>query len=72
MINYLGRLADELSTEQEHGLAADRAAKMMASQCTEMQSRLADTEATALRHGKKIVGKLEDRVHALEAELGTR
>ena len=66
----LGRLADELRTEQEHGLAADKANKMMASQCTEMQSRLADVEAMALRHGKKIIAKLEERCRALEDELG--
>ena len=65
----LGRLADELRTEQEHGLAADKANKMMASQCTEMQSRLADVEAMALRHGKKIIAKLEERCRALEDEL---
>ena len=67
---WLGRLADELRTEQEHGLAADKANKMMASQCTEMQSRLADVEAMALRHGKKIIAKLEERCRALEDELG--
>ena len=65
-----GRLADELRTEQEHGLAADKANKMMASQCTEMMSRLADVEAMALRHGKKIIAKLEERCRALEDELG--
>ena len=63
-------MADELRTEQEHGLAADKANKMMASQCTEMQSRLADVEAMALRHGKKIIAKLEERCRALEDELG--
>jgi len=69
-ISDAGRLADELRTEQEHGLAADKANKMMASQCTEMMSRLADVEAMALRHGKKIIAKLEERCRALEDELG--
>ena len=64
-------MADELRTEQEHGLAADKANKMMVSQCNEMQSRLADVEAMALRHGKKIIAKLEERCRALEDELGT-
>ena len=63
-------MADELRTEQEHGLAADKANKMMVSQCNEMQSRLADVEAMALRHGKKIIAKLEERCRALEDELG--
>jgi len=34
-----GRLADELRTEQEHGIAADRATKAMAAQCMELQNR---------------------------------
>ena len=51
-------------------MAADKANKMMASQCTEMMSRLADVEAMALRHGKKIIAKLEERCRALEDELG--
>ena len=59
-----------MRTEQEHGLAADKANKMMVSQCNEMQSRLADVEAMALRHGKKIIAKLEERCRALEDELG--
>ena len=59
-----------MRTEQEHGMAADKANKMMVSQCTEMQSRLADVEAMALRHGKKIIAKLEERCRALEDELG--
>merc|ERR1719220_468790 len=33
-------------------------------------SRLADVEAMALRHGKKIIAKLEERCRALEDELG--
>ena len=59
-----------MRTEQEHGLSADKANKMMVSQCNEMQCRLADVEAMALRHGKKIIAKLEERCRALEDELG--
>ena len=66
---FLGRLAEELRTEQEHGLASDKALKILSSQSLELQSRLEDVETTALRHGRKIVAKLEDRVRALEIEL---
>ena len=41
--NFSGRLADELRTEQEHGIAADRASKAMAAQCMELQIRQAQT-----------------------------
>ena len=66
---FLGRLAEELRTEQEHGLASDKALKTLSSQSLELQSRLEDVETTALRHGRKIVAKLEERVRALESEL---
>ena len=41
LIIFAGRLADELRTEQEHGIAADRASKAMAAQCMELQIRQA-------------------------------
>ena len=63
-----GRLADELRTEQEHGLSADKNLKILSAQSLELQGRLDDVETTALRHGRKIVAKLEERVRALEAE----
>lgn len=66
----LGRLADELRSEQDHGLASDRATKAMAAQCVELQARLEDVETTALRHGKKIISKLEERLRFLESEYG--
>ena len=42
----------------------------MAAQSAELQNRLVDVESTALRHGKKIIAKLEERVRGLEDELG--
>ena len=62
-------MADELRTEQEHGMAADKSLKILAAQSMELQSRLDDVETTALRHGRKIVAKLDERVRALESEL---
>ena len=64
-----GRLAEELRTEQEHGLSADKALKTLSSQSLELASRLDEVETHALKHGRKIVAKLEERVRALESEL---
>ena len=63
------RLAEELRTEQEHGLSADKALKTLSAQSMELASRLEDVETTALRHGRKIVAKLEERVRLIENEL---
>ena len=41
----------------------------MSAQSLELQNRLDDVETTALRHGRKIVAKLEERVRSLEGEL---
>lgn len=68
-ITDAGRLADELRTEQEHGLSADKASKSLAAQFNELSHRLDDVETTALKHGKKIIAKLEDRVRSLQEEL---
>ena len=71
LINLLlkGRLADELRQEQDHGMAANKAAKSLHSQSSELQARLDDIEEQALRHGRKIIQKLEERVRSLEGEL---
>lgn len=56
------RLADELKQEQEHSQHVDRMAKGMDMQIKEMQARLDEAEAAALKGGKKIIAKLEQRV----------
>ena len=65
-----GRLADELRTEQDHGIGAAKAAKSLHAQSLELQSRLDEVEEAAARHARKVLAKLEERVRALEAELG--
>ena len=35
-----------------------------------MAGRLEEVEEQALRHGKKIIAKLEERVRAMEGDLG--
>ncbi len=50
-------------------MSAAKAAKGLHAQSLELQSRLDEVEENAIRHGRKILAKLEDRVRALEGEL---
>ncbi|XP_076340339.1 myosin heavy chain, muscle-like isoform X1 [Tachypleus tridentatus] len=63
------RLADELRAEQEHGQQQEKMRKAMEGQMKELQVRLDEAEAAALRGGKKIIQKLEQKVRELENEL---
>jgi myosin heavy chain 6/7 len=65
-----GRLADELRVEQDHGMSANKACKSLHAQSVELAGMLDETEDQALRHGKKVIAKLEERVRAMESELG--
>jgi len=70
-IGDASRLAEELRSEQEHGLTADRLAKSSQAQCAELQGRLEEAEAVAASYGRKMIVKLEEKIRMLEAELGT-
>jgi chromosome segregation ATPase len=63
------RLAEELRQEQEHSQHVDRLRKGLELQLKEMQVRLDEAEAAALKGGKRIIAKLEERIRALEQEL---
>ncbi|VDK63901.1 unnamed protein product [Onchocerca ochengi] len=63
------KLAEELQAEQEHSQNLDRQKKGMESQMKEIQARLDDAEATAMKGGKRMLTKLDQRVHDLEIEL---
>merc|ERR1711956_198093 len=65
------RLADELRAEQDHVSAESRAKRALDTQLGELESRLADAEATAMKGGKNAMAKLELRIRELEMELGT-
>merc|ERR1719376_527320 len=52
-------LAEELRREQEHAIHVDRLRK-------QLQGRLEEAEAAALKGGKRIIAKLETRVRELE------
>ncbi|KAL6736890.1 hypothetical protein Aduo_007192 [Ancylostoma duodenale] len=63
------RLAEELRQEQEHSQHIDRMRKGLEQQLKEMQVRLDEAEAAALKGGKKVIAKLEQRVREVESEL---
>ena len=50
-------------------MSAAKASKTLHSQSMELQARLDDVEENAIRHGKKVLAKLEERVRAIEGEL---
>uniref|UniRef100_A0A7E4ZQZ6 Myosin-3 n=1 Tax=Panagrellus redivivus TaxID=6233 RepID=A0A7E4ZQZ6_PANRE len=64
-----GRLAEELRQEQEHSLHTERLRKGLEQQVKEIQVRLDEAEAAALKGGRKVIAKLEERIRALESEL---
>lgn len=63
------RFADELRQEQEHGGHIERMRKALEQQVKDLQVRLDEAEQAALKGGKKIIQKLEQRVRELEQEL---
>merc|ERR1712193_232343 len=65
------RLADELRAEQDHVQAESRAKRALDTQRCELEARLADAEATAMKGGKNAMAKLEMRIRELELELGS-
>merc|ERR1712223_2041752 len=65
------RLAAELRAEQDHVQAESRAKRALDTQLGELEARLADAEATAMKGGKNAMAKLEMRIRELELELGS-
>nr|CAD7439933.1 unnamed protein product [Timema bartmani] len=63
------RLADELRAEQDHAQTQEKLRKALEIQIKELQVRLDEAEANALKGGKKAIQKLEQRVRELENEL---
>ncbi|CAG2223442.1 MYH6_7 [Mytilus edulis] len=63
------RLANELRNEQEHSLQVEKQRKSIESTVKDLQIRLDEAEGQALKGGKKLIAKLEQRVTELEGEL---
>merc|ERR1712121_342767 len=64
------RLADELRSEQDHANAEARGKRTLDSQLSELENRLSDAEAAAMKGGKNAMSKLEMKIRELEMELG--
>lgn len=67
--NDAARLAEELRQEQEHSHNAEKTRKHLEVQMKELNDRLDSAEANALKGGKRIIQKLEGKIHELENEL---
>ena len=63
------KLADELRMEQDNTGRLDNERRLMEAQVKDLQARLDDAEAYALKNGKKAAQKLENRIRELENEL---
>ena len=64
------RLADELRSEQDHSNVEGRGKRALDSQLGELENRLVDAEAAAMKGGKAAMSKLEMKIRELEVELG--
>ncbi|UJR20568.1 hypothetical protein I4U23_023694 [Adineta vaga] len=63
------RLAEELRLEQEHAIHLERLRKGLEQQVKDLQVRLDESEGNSLKGGKRVIGKLEQRIHELENEI---
>merc|ERR1719507_1809282 len=63
------RLADELRAEQEGAMMLERDKKLLEAQVKDAQSRLDESEQSALKGGKKAIAKMGTRIRELESEL---
>merc|ERR1711922_104598 len=63
------RLADELRLEQENAQACEKARKSMDCQVKDMQVKLDEAEQLAMKGGKKITCRLEQKIKDLETQL---
>merc|ERR1712015_56459 len=63
------RLADELRAEQDHCNSNTSAKNALSSQLSDLENRLADAEAAAMKGGKAAMAKMENKIRELEMEL---
>ncbi len=56
------RLAEELRSEQDHAMHSEKMRKQLELTLKDMQARLDEAEAQALKGGRRMIQKLETRV----------
>jgi len=65
------RLSDELRSSLDHAQSIEKMRRALETQVKELQAHLDESEASALKGGKKSIQKLEQRIRELEVELDT-
>ena len=63
------RLADELRAEQEQAQGMERSRRGLEYQVKDMQTKLDEAEQLAMKGGRKVVQRLEQRIRELEGQL---
>merc|ERR1719347_2189308 len=63
------RLADELRAEQDLAQVLERDRKLLEAQVKDIQARVDDAQANALKGGKKAVNKMDSRIRELQSEM---
>merc|ERR1712025_195050 len=63
------RLADELRAEQDLAQTLERERKLLEAQVKDIQTRVDEAQANALKGGKKAMNKMDTRIRELESEL---
>merc|ERR1712037_379934 len=63
------RLADELRMEQDCAQQLEREKKLLEAQVKDMQTRVDEAQAQALKGGKKAMNKMDTRIRELESEM---
>jgi len=63
------RAMEQLHEEQEHAMKIDAMRRALEDQVKQLQAQMAEAEAAALLGGKRIIAKLETRIHDLEVIL---
>merc|ERR1719495_598052 len=64
------RLADELRAEQDHASTQATSKKSLESQFADLEGRLVDAEAAAMKGGKAAMAKMEMRIRELSKTMG--
>ncbi|CAJ0577986.1 unnamed protein product, partial [Mesorhabditis spiculigera] len=65
----MGRLEEELKREQGRGRDIEMTKGRLMEQLNQFKAKLENAEGESLRAGKKAVGRMEQKVHELEADL---
>ena len=63
------RIADELRAEQENAQMAERNRRVLDGQVKDMQTKLDEAEQLAVKGGKKVISRLEQKIKDLEGQL---